>query len=51
MMKGQNPRNYLLVVDKDSQTLQLSITAGAAGTWKGPIAGPVEISHKRGDKE
>jgi len=47
MMKGQNPRNYLLVVDKDTQKLQLRITAGAAGAWKGPIAGPVVT----GDKE
>ena len=41
MMRGQNPRNYLLVVDRDSQTLQLSITKGAPGAWAGPIAGPV----------
>lgn len=41
MMRGQNPRNYLLVVDRDSQKLQLSITKGAPGAWAGPIAGPV----------
>jgi hypothetical protein len=40
MMKGQDPRNYLLVVDKDTQKLQLSITKGAAGAWAGPIDGP-----------
>ncbi len=40
MMRGQNPRNYLLAVDKDSQTLQLSITKGAPGAWGGPRAGP-----------
>ena len=39
MMRGQDPRNYLLVVDKDSQKLQLSITKGAPGAWGGPIAG------------
>ncbi len=26
MMRGQNPRNYLLAVDKDSQTLQLIVS-------------------------
>ena len=41
MMRGQNPRNYLLAVDKNSQTLQLSITKGAPGAWAGPIGGPV----------
>ena len=41
MMRGQNPRNYLLCVDRDSQKLQLSITKGAPGAWGGPIAGPV----------
>jgi len=41
MMRGQNPRNYLLVIDKDSQKLQLSITKGAADAWAGPIDGPV----------
>ena len=41
MMRGQNPRNYLLVVDRDSQKLQLSITKDAPGAWAGPIAGPV----------
>ncbi len=41
MMRGQNPRNYLLVVDRDSQKLQLSITKGAPGAWGGPIGGPV----------
>ena len=41
MMRGQNPRNYLLVVDRDSQKLQLSITKGAPGAWAGPIDGPV----------
>ena len=41
MMRGQNPRNYLLAVDKNSQKLQLSITKGAPGAWGGPIAGPV----------
>ena len=41
MMRGQNPRNYLLAVDKDRQTLQLSITKGAPGAWAGPIGGPV----------
>ena len=41
MMKGQNPRNYLLCVDKDSQRLQLSITKGAPDAWGGPIEGPV----------
>ncbi|MDA1192210.1 MAG: LamG domain-containing protein [Candidatus Poribacteria bacterium] len=40
MMRGQDPRNYLMVVDKDSQKLQLSITKGAPGAWGGPIAGP-----------
>lgn len=40
MMRGQNPRNYLLVVDRDSQRLQLSLTKGAAGAWGGPIGGP-----------
>lgn len=39
MMRGQDPRNYLLVVDKDTQKLQLSITKGAPGAWGGPIAG------------
>ncbi|MDE0484010.1 MAG: LamG domain-containing protein [Candidatus Poribacteria bacterium] len=41
MMRGQNPRNYLLVVDRDTQTLQLSITKGAPGAWAGPKGGPV----------
>lgn len=41
MMRGQNPRNYLLAVDKNGQTLQLSITKGAPGQWGGPIGGPV----------
>ena len=41
MMRGQNPRNYLLCVDRDSQKLQLSITKGAPGAWGGPIAGPI----------
>lgn len=41
MMRGQNPRNYLLVVDRDTQRLQLSITKGAKGAFGGPIAGPV----------
>ena len=41
MMRGQNPRNYLLAVDKNSQKLQLSITKGAPGAWAGPIGGPV----------
>ncbi len=41
MMKGQNPRNYLLVVDRDSQKLQLSVTKGAPGAWGGVIGGPV----------
>ncbi len=41
MMKGQDPRNYLLVVDRDSQKLQLSITKGAKGAFGGPIEGPV----------
>ncbi|MDE0400227.1 MAG: LamG domain-containing protein [Candidatus Poribacteria bacterium] len=41
MMRGQNPRNYLLAVDKDSQTLQFSLTKGAPGAWGGPIGGPV----------
>lgn len=41
MMRGQNPRNYLLAVDKDSQTLQLSITKGAPGAWGGSTGGPV----------
>ena len=40
MMKGQNPRNYLLCVDKDTQKLQISITKGAPDAWGGPIAGP-----------
>lgn len=40
MMKGQNPRNYLLCVDKDTQTLQLSVTKGAPDAWGGPIGGP-----------
>lgn len=40
MMKGQNPRNYLLCVDKDTQMLQLSVTKGALDAWGGPIAGP-----------
>ncbi|MBC8230480.1 LamG domain-containing protein [bacterium] len=38
MMKGQNPRNYLLCVDRDTQRLQLSITKGAPDLWGGPIA-------------
>jgi hypothetical protein len=46
MMKGQNPRNYLLVVDKDTQKLQLSITKGAPDQWAGPIAGPVVTDGK-----
>jgi hypothetical protein len=46
MMRGQDPRNYLLVVDKDSQKLQLSITKGAPGAWAGPIAGPVVTDGK-----
>lgn len=41
MMRGQNPRNYLLAVDKDTQTLQLSVTKGAAGAWGGTSGGPV----------
>ena len=41
MMRGQNPRNYLLAVDKNSQKLQLSITKGAPGAWGGPIGGPI----------
>lgn len=41
MMRGQNPRNYLLAVDKSTQTLQLSITKGAPGAWGGPKGGPV----------
>ena len=41
MMRGQNPRNYLLAVDKDSQKLQFSLTKGAPGAWGGPIGGPV----------
>jgi len=41
MMKGQNPRNYLLCVDKNSQKLQLSITKGAKDAWGGIIKGPV----------
>ena len=41
MMRGQNPRNYLLAVDKDSQKLQFSFTKGAPGAWGGPIGGPV----------
>jgi hypothetical protein len=41
MMKGQNPRNYLLCVDRDTQRLQLSITKGAPDQWGGPIEGPV----------
>ncbi len=41
MMKGQNPRNYLLCVDKDSQKLMISITKGAPDAWAGPIDGPV----------
>jgi len=40
MMKGQNPRNYLLCIDRDTQRLQLSITKGAPDAWGGPIAGP-----------
>ncbi len=40
MGRGQDPRNYLLVIDKDTQKLQLSITKGAAGAWGGPIDGP-----------
>ena len=41
MMRGQNPRNYLLAVDKDSQKLQFSLTKGAPGAWGGPSGGPV----------
>lgn len=41
MMRGQNPRNYLLAVDRDRQTLQLSITRAADGGFTGPIGGPV----------
>ena len=40
MMKGQDPRNYLLCVDRDTQRLQLSITT-AKGAFGGPIEGPV----------
>ena len=40
MMRGQNPRNYLLAVDKDSQTLQISMTRAADGGFGGPIGGP-----------
>jgi len=40
MMKGQNPRNYLLCIDKDTQKLQISITKGAPDQWAGPIDGP-----------
>ena len=41
MMRGQNPRNYLLAVDRDSQKLQLSITKGAPDAWGGTAGGPV----------
>ena len=41
MMRGQNPRNYLLVVDRDTQKLQLSITKAADGGFTGPRDGPV----------
>ncbi len=41
IMRGQNPRNYLLVVDRDTQTLQLSITKAADGGFTGPKGGPV----------
>ncbi len=41
MMRGQNPRNYLLAVDRDSQRLQLSLTKAADGGFGGPIGGPV----------
>ena len=41
MMKGQNLRNYLLCVDRDTQRLQLSITKGVKDAWGGPIEGPV----------
>lgn len=41
MMRGQNPRNYLLAVDKDTQTLQLSVTKGAENAWGGTKGGPV----------
>ena len=34
MMKGQNPRNYLLCVDRDTQKLQLSITQKLRYQWK-----------------
>ena len=40
MGRGQDPRNYLLVIDNATQKLQLSITKGAAGAWAGPIDGP-----------
>lgn len=40
MMKGQNPRNYLLCIDRDTQSLQLSVTKGAPDAWGGPIGGP-----------
>ena len=39
MMRGQNPRNYLLCIDRDTQKLQISITKGAADAWGGPIHG------------
>jgi len=40
MMRGQNPRNYLLCIDKDTQKLQISITKGAPDAWAGPLDGP-----------
>ena len=40
IMRGQNPRNYLLAVDRDDQTLQLSITRGAKNAFGGPKGGP-----------
>ena len=40
MMRGQNPRNYLLAVDRDTQRLQLSLTQAAGGAFGGPIGGP-----------
>lgn len=41
MMRGQNPRNYLLAVDKNSQRLQFSLTQAIGGGFGGPIGGPV----------
>jgi hypothetical protein len=46
LMYGQNPRNYLLVTNINTQQALLSITAGARDAWHGPSAGPVVADEK-----